>query len=163
MEELISIVIPVYNAEKYIDRCMESIVSQTYQSIEIIAVDDGSSDKSVDKLREWKNKDKRIKVIEKENTGVSDTRNKGICAAKGTYLCFVDVDDYLEKKYVEVLHDTIVKDETDIVSCNFITEYEGEIEHRKYNYIEDDSLESLFSSHDEYYKYNNNSSNHRKF
>ena len=95
--ELISIIVPVYKVEKYIDRCVESIINQTYKNIEIILVDDGSPDNCPKICDEWAKKDKRIRVIHKENRGVSSARNVGIDVAKGKYIGFVDSDDYIEK------------------------------------------------------------------
>ena len=88
MEDIISIIVPIYNTRRYIDKCVESIVNQTYKNIEIILVDDGSTDGSDKKCDEWKEKDKRIKVIHKENEGASSARNVGIENAKGKYIAF---------------------------------------------------------------------------
>lgn len=93
---LLSIIIPVYNAEKYISRAIESILSQEFENFEIIAVNDGSKDKSLQILESLSQKDKRIKIINKENEGVSRARNFGIQQAKGTYITFMDADDYME-------------------------------------------------------------------
>ena len=101
--DLISFIIPVYNVSLYLDKCLESIVNQTYKNIEIILIDDGSTDISLEKCMEWKNRDKRILVITKQNEGLGITRNLGIKIAKGKYLIFVDSDDYL-------LSDTIYED-----------------------------------------------------
>ena len=97
MEDIISIIVPIYNTRRYIDKCVESIVNQTYKNIEIILVDDGSTDGSDKKCDEWKEKDKRIKVIHKENEGASSARNVGIENAKGKYIAFIDSDDYIQK------------------------------------------------------------------
>lgn len=97
----ISIIVPVYNAEKYIKRCLNSLINQTYENLEIIIIDDGSKDKSLKIVKEYSKKDKRIKIIEKENTGVSDTRNIGINNATGEYIMFVDSDDWLTKDSCE--------------------------------------------------------------
>ena len=93
--EKISIIIPVYNVEKYIDKCIDSIVNQTYQNLEIILVDDGSPDNCPKMCDEWAKKDDRIKVIHKANGGVSSARNVGIEQAQVEYICFVDSDDYI--------------------------------------------------------------------
>ena len=90
----ISIILPVYNAERYINRTITSILQQTYTDFELIAIDDCSTDSSLQKLKEWETKDRRIKVlINTHNMGVADTRNKGIATAKGMYICFIDSDD----------------------------------------------------------------------
>lgn len=99
---MISIIVPVYNSEKWVVRCIESLINQTYRDIEIILVNDGSADKSLDICKSYAEKDKRIVVIDKENTGVSSTRNAGLDAAKGEYIQFVDSDDYIEPEMCEM-------------------------------------------------------------
>ena len=100
-KELISIVIPVYKVELYLEKCIESIINQTYKNLEIIIVDDGSPDNCPQICDEYSKKDKRIKVIHKENGGLSDARNAGIDIATGKYIAFVDSDDYVSDDYVE--------------------------------------------------------------
>ena len=90
--ELISVVIPVFNAEKYLRETVQSVLNQTYSNFELIAVNDGSTDRSLEILQQIT--DDRIRIIDKENTGVSDTRNVAIKAARGEYICFLDADDY---------------------------------------------------------------------
>ena len=102
-KDLISIVIPVYKVEKYLDRCVQSVVEQSYKNLEIILVDDGSPDNCPVMCDEWANKDKRIKVIHKQNGGVSSARNAGLEIATGKYLQFIDSDDYIDKDYTERL------------------------------------------------------------
>lgn len=119
MSELISVVVPVYNVEEYLPKCIKSIVSQTYREIEIILVDDGSTDKSAKICDEAANKDNRIIVIHKENGGLSDARNKGIDVAKGKYISFIDSDDYIEPTYFEYLYDLLEKKHSDISICGF--------------------------------------------
>ena len=97
----VSIIIPVYNCEKYISRCLDSVINQTYKNIEIIAINDGSKDNSINILREYEKKDNRIILIDKENEGVSKTRNLGIQKSTGEYLMFIDNDDFIDKDYVE--------------------------------------------------------------
>ena len=101
--ELVSIIVPVYNAEVYLEKCIESLIGQTYNNIEIILINDGSNDNSLEICNRYKNKDKRVIVINKNNSGVSDTRNYGISICKGKYLCFVDSDDYVKENYVSSL------------------------------------------------------------
>lgn len=99
--KVVSVIVPVYNAEKYIDRCISSIVNQSYKTMEIILVNDGSDDHTLEKCNEWKRKDKRVKVISYElNRGVSSARNKGIEYAGGEYVAFVDSDDFVEKDFI---------------------------------------------------------------
>ena len=117
---LISIIVPAYNVKKYICRCLNSIISQTYKNLEIIVVDDGSIDESGKICDEFARKDKRIKVIHKENGGLSDARNIGIDESSGEYLAFVDSDDYIRNDYIEVLLDAITKKDADIAICNYI-------------------------------------------
>lgn len=101
MNYKVSIVIPVYNAEKYLSRCIDSLINQTYTNIEIILVNDGSNDNSGSICDAYALQDSRIVVIHKDNGGVSSTRNQGICSATGDYICFVDSDDWVDKDYIE--------------------------------------------------------------
>lgn len=113
---LVSVVVPIYNVEKYLDRCVDSIVNQTYQNLEIILVDDGSSDNCPQMCDEWAKKDKRIHVIHKENQGAGMARNTGIDAAKGSYICFIDSDDYVSPFIIEKAYNLASKDCSDIVT-----------------------------------------------
>ncbi len=118
-EPLISIIVPIYNVEKYLNRCIESIVNQTYKNLEIILVDDGSPDNCPQICDEWKKKNNRIKVIHKKNGGLSDARNAGLDIAQGEYIAFVDSDDWIlpnmYQKLMKVMKDT----NSDIVQCNY--------------------------------------------
>ncbi len=111
---LISVIVPVYKVENYLDKCVESIVNQTYKNLEIILVDDGSPDNCPKMCDEWAKKDKRIKAIHKENGGLSDARNKGIDIANGDYITFIDSDDYVEDNYVDLLYNILIDAEADI-------------------------------------------------
>jgi len=102
--ELISIVVPVYNVEPYLKRCLDSIIEQTYKNIEIILVNDGSTDESGKICENYKQKDKRIILIEQKNSGLSEARNAGVIIAKGKYITFVDSDDFIHKLYIERLY-----------------------------------------------------------
>ena len=124
MEDLVSIVVPVYNVELYLDKCIDSIVNQTYKNIEIILVDDGSNDSSGIKCDDWAKEDNRIKVIHKVNGGLSDARNVGIEYAKGKYITFIDSDDFIAKEYIEILLKHIVETNSDISICNPLYYYE---------------------------------------
>lgn len=115
MKYLVSVIVPVYNAEKYIDRCIKSILDQTYTNIEIIVVDDGSADESLQKINTIL--DERIRVYSQGNKGVSAARNLGIEKSTGDYLLFVDADDYIDKKMVEELINKVENDST-LVFCN---------------------------------------------
>lgn len=126
MNDLISIIIPVYNVEKYLDKCIDSVVNQTYTNLEIILVNDGSTDNSPAICNNWADKDNRIKVISKENGGLSDARNAGLAAANGEYIAFADSDDYIEPDMYEKLINTIYQTESDIALCKFRYVYETE-------------------------------------
>ena len=115
----ISIVIPVYNSEKYIARCLDSILCQTYKDFEVICVNDGSKDNSLDILNEYKKKDKRVVVISKDNEGIAKTRNLGIKKASGKYLMFIDNDDYIEKDYLERYIKEVENNDYDLVIGGF--------------------------------------------
>lgn len=116
-EDLISIIIPVYNVEKYLDKCIESIINQTYNNIEIILVDDGSTDNSGKICDKYREKDNRIKVIHKENGGLSDARNHGLDIAKGKYVTFIDSDDFINEKFCEILLTNLKNNNSDISCC----------------------------------------------
>lgn len=107
--ELISVIVPVYNVLEYLDECIESIVHQTYYNLEIILVDDGSTDGSGLKCDEWKSKDRRIVVVHKKNGGLSDARNVGVGVSKGKYVGFVDSDDYIDVTFYETLYKLMKK------------------------------------------------------
>jgi len=122
LEELISVIIPVYNVNKYLNKCIGSIVNQTYKNLEIILVDDGSTDNSGEICDEWKQKDSRIKVIHKENGGPSNARNFGIEIAIGKYLFFIDADDYLNSDNIETLYKNLIENDSDISASGHIYE-----------------------------------------
>lgn len=116
---LVSVIIPVYNVEVYLDRCLASIVKQTYENLEIILVDDGSTDTCPKKCDEWAKKDHRIKVIHKKNGGLSDARNAGIDQATGDFLCFIDSDDFVHQEFVQVLLNNLLETDSDLSICYF--------------------------------------------
>ncbi len=116
---LISIIVPVYNVEKYLKRCLDSLINQTYKNIEIILVNDGSKDNSLKILKEYQKKDDRIIIIDKINEGVSVARNTGIKAASGKYIGFVDPDDWIENNMYENMLNTIEKYDCNIAFCNY--------------------------------------------
>lgn len=118
--KLISIIIPIYNVEKYLERCLESVICQTYRNLEIILINDGSTDNSSKICDKYAKKDHRIIVIHKENGGVSSARNRGIELAKGEYIGFVDSDDYIEPNMYEELYNEAVISDADIVMANYI-------------------------------------------
>lgn len=118
-QPLISIIIPVYNVEKYLKQCLTSIIQQDYSKLEIILVDDGSTDDSLVICNEFRGKDKRIKVYHKENGGISSARNLGINKACGDYYSFVDSDDCVAKNYISYLLEKIKTTNSDIAICNY--------------------------------------------
>ena len=131
----ISIIIPVYNVDKYIKKCLDSIVEQTHKNLEIILIDDGSSDNSGKICDEYSKKNKRIKIFHQKNSGVSVARNKGIDNATGDYIMFVDPDDWIELNACEKLLNKIKKDDLDILVFNFYKEYIHSSEkHKRYKF-----------------------------
>ena len=118
-ESLISIIMPVYNTGKYLERCLNSIINQTHKNWELIAVNDGSTDNSSEILRSYAQKDNRIIVLEQENQGQSVARNKALDIVKGEYICFVDSDDWVETDYLEELYKAIIKANSEIAICSF--------------------------------------------
>ena len=115
---MISVVIPIFNAEKYLRECLDGLLAQTYTDFELVLVDDGSSDESLKICKSYKQKDKRIKIFHKNNGGASDSRNYGIDKVSGDYLCFVDSDDIVSKDYLIDLYNSI-DHHTDFVMSNF--------------------------------------------
>lgn len=128
---MISVIVPIYNVEKYLSRCIDSILNQSFTDLEIILVDDGSTDNCGKICDKYKLIDDRIKVIHKKNGGLSDARNAGITVAKGKYLMFVDSDDFIDNDMCKILLDKMEKYKVDIVSCNFFFNYSNGI--RKIN------------------------------
>lgn len=123
MEDLISIIIPVYNVENYLERAVNSVINQTYTNLEIILIDDGSKDNSGLICEEVAKRDKRIKVMHQENSGLSVARNVGIKNATGKYIGFVDSDDLISNKMYEVLYSAIIDNNSKISMCNYIPFY----------------------------------------
>lgn len=120
VDGLISVIVPVYNVEKYVGKCIESIINQTYKNLEIILVDDGSSDNSGKICDGYAGIDSRIIVIHKKNAGLSEARNSGLDKASGEYVMFVDSDDYIDIRMLEVMYKRICDDNSDICVCNFV-------------------------------------------
>lgn len=120
----VSVVVPIYNVEEYLERCIESLVKQTLEDIEIILVNDGSRDKSGTIAQEFQKKyPDKIKYVEKENGGLSDARNYGMKYATGEYIAFLDSDDYIEKNAYKVMYKKAKEEDSDYVECDFIWEY----------------------------------------
>lgn len=114
MNELISIIVPIYNVENYLGQCLDSIMNQTYRNFECLLINDGSSDNSEDICREYVSKDSRFRYFEKENGGVSSARNLGIECSGGAYITFIDADDWVDSDYLEVLYNALIDENADI-------------------------------------------------
>lgn len=123
---MISVIVPVYKVEDYLDRCVKSIVNQTYHNLEVILVDDGSPDNCPIMCDDWADKDRRIRVIHKKNGGLSDARNAGLAIATGEYISFVDSDDWIANEMLERLLETIKQDGSDIAVCSVKMVWEDE-------------------------------------
>lgn len=117
--EKVSVIIPVYNDEKYLKQCVESILTQTYTNLEIILVDDGSTDHTPEICEEYREKYDQIRVLHKKNGGVGSSRNAGLALATGEYVLFVDNDDWLEKHHIEELYKLAKENNADIAAGNF--------------------------------------------
>ena len=127
-QNLVTIIVPVYNVEKYLKKCIDSLVNQTYKNLEIILVNDGSTDNSPNICDESSKADKRVKVIHKENGGLSDARNTGIAVARGDYITFLDSDDYAELLMIERAMKVVKKTNPDIVIWNYYVDYADKTE-----------------------------------
>lgn len=125
--DLISVIVPIYNVEKFLERCLNSIIEQSYENIEIILVDDGSKDNSGKICDLYAKKDKRIKVFHIENKGVSNARNIGARNANGNYLLFVDADDTINVNMIEKMYNILNREQVDIVKSNYIMEKNGQL------------------------------------
>lgn len=130
---LISVIVPIYNVEKYLPRCVESLLNQEYKNLEIILVEDGSKDNCYSLCDEYQKKDNRIVVIHKQNGGLSSARNAGLDICKGDYVAFLDSDDYLDLKTYSVMLDFLVKENLDVVCCELSkVNNDAEIERLKF-------------------------------
>lgn len=145
MKPIISIIVPIYNVEKYLPKCIESILNQTFKEFELILVDDGSPDNSGAICDKYAEKDKRIRVIHKANGGLSSARNIALDTAIGEYIGFVDSDDYIDKYMYENLYKLCVETNSDIGVCNFVRELNGEIRNKEFKLIvkEFNNLEAM--------------------
>ena len=140
----ISIIVPIYNVEKYLRRCVDSILSQTYQNIEVILVDDGATDSSPSICDEYSEKDKRVRVVHKQNGGLSSARNAGLDIATGEYIGFVDSDDFIEKDMYENLVKEISGDKSSIANCMYVRYYDsGETSPSRVPHTKDEDIEIL--------------------
>ena len=145
----VSIVVPIYNVEKYLNRCLYSLINQAFNNIEIIALNNGSTDNSLNILKEYAEKDERIKVIDNNNLGVSEARNIGIREAKGKYIVFVDSDDWIDINMIEVLYESIDSNNCDLVMCTYVREFGDHSKEKVFNlpeqnlYVGDEVKEQL--------------------
>ena len=117
---VISVLVPCYNVEKYLHQCIDSIIGQTYTDLEIICLNDGSTDSTLDILKEYQIRDKRIVVVDKPNSGYGATMNIGLRMAKGKYIGIVESDDYIEPEMYEILCKEAEKENLDITKCSYI-------------------------------------------
>lgn len=137
MKKRYSIIIPVYNCQDYIGRCIESIINQKYKNYEIILIDDGSSDNSGTICDEYAKDNKQIKVIHKKNEGVSAARNDGLNQVSGKYICFLDSDDYIDKNYFDTI-DKIIEKHNEVELINF--GFYSEVENSKFELLSSDII-----------------------
>ena len=152
MNEKISVLVPIYNAEKYIKRCIDSIINQSYKNIEVILIEDGSTDNSYNIIKEYQEKDDRIKIFSIENNGVADARNKAVDNSTGDYITFVDSDDYIEEDYIETLYTNLKKYNSDIAVCNCfnVIEETGKKDYKTFGisevkeYTNEEAVKNLF-------------------
>lgn len=158
LSKLISVIVPVYNVEKYLHNNINSILSQTYKNLEIILVDDGSSDNSSKICDEYAKNDKRIKVIHKTNGGLSDARNAGIDASSGDYICFIDSDDTIDMDMIKLLYESLTKENSDVALCKLnIVSDKGEkklYDEVNINQISTETIASLFIKNDSWHEKN---------
>ena len=147
----VSIIVPVYQVEKYIRQCVDSILAQTFTDFELILVDDGSKDQSGKICDEYARMDTRVKVIHKENGGAADTRNRGVNQAVGNYVMFVDSDDYLAPTMLECLYRNILNENADIAACNYLYFFEND---RKKDFATNVQSEVLTGTEIFYYRKN---------
>lgn len=151
MGEKISAIVPIYKVEQYLNRCIDSIINQTYTNLEIILVDDGSPDNCPKICDEYAKVDDRIKVIHKENGGLSDARNAGLNVATGDYIGFIDSDDWVHKDMYKILYKIMMEEKSDIVECNakkinkYLDDMEVNLDFKSFNYNKEESIEALIS------------------
>ncbi len=144
-EPLVSVIIPVYNMELYLERCLDSVLNNTYQNLEVICIDDGSKDNSAQILRDYAEKDRRIVPIFKENGGVSSARNAGLDRMTGEYVCFIDPDDYVHPQYVELLYRSLSSNDASMSICGYQTVEADMIDEIQESYPLNPGAVSMFS------------------
>ena len=144
----VSVIVPVYNVAKYLEECLNSIINQTYKNIEIIIVNDGSTDNSLDIIEIFKNKDNRIKVISQENKGISEARNIGLKNTVGEFILYVDSDDYLELNCIKEAVDKINNDCSEMVIFNYTRVYDCDVEGKSENVSLNLNTEKVYEGKD---------------
>lgn len=148
MKDLISVIVPIYNVSQYLKQCIDSIINQTYKNLEIILIDDGSTDNCLEIMREYEKSDNRIKCYTRENKGLLYTRIDGVNKATGEYVIFVDSDDWIELNTIEILYNKIINYSADMVKCSYRMVFENRIidEIRKENdtIYEKESLNKIY-------------------
>lgn len=156
--DLISVIVPVYNMEQYLERCINSIKKQSYSNLEIILVDDGSTDHSADMCDTYAQEDQRIKVIHKVNGGLSDARNAGLAIATGTYIGYVDSDDWIEPQMYQKMYEACIENEAQVAVCRYAKVYGDEIirggNHKTTVFERDSILKAYLSDNSDYIVYN---------
>lgn len=130
-KDLISVIIPIYNVSKYLDKCIESIINQTYSNLEILLIDDGSTDNCFNICKKWSSLDNRITLFHNSNNGVAYTRNFGLEKATGKYIVFIDSDDYIDKNMIKSLYDNMIKWDVDLSICGTYDDFNGKIINKK--------------------------------
>ena len=136
----ISVIIPVYNSEKYLEKCLESILSQTLSDFEIILIDDGSNDNSLEIIKKYAANHSNIIYKSKPNEGQAVARNLGIEMATGEFICFIDSDDYIEKDMLEILYENGIKNNSDIIICDYLEDFQNKSIYKKSLYIDSENL-----------------------
>lgn len=157
-KDLISIIVPVYNMEQYLERCMNSIWQQTYTNLEIILVDDGSTDQSPQMCDDYARKDSRIKVVHKQNGGLSDARNAGLAIASGAYIGYVDSDDWIEPDMYERMYQACVEHDAQVAVCRYAQVYKDHVVQggngKVTAFDREELLRIYLGGHDDYIIYN---------
>lgn len=143
----ISIIIPIHNAEEYLERCLDSVLNQSFKNIEVIAVDDNSSDNSLNKLKYYADNDERIRILNNYESGVSQARNLGIKNSLGRYIMFVDSDDWIDRDMIEIMYKKAKEENSDMVMCTYVREFRNKSKEKifklpKINIYENDKVKS---------------------
>lgn len=139
----ISVIIPAYNLQDYIGRCLDSVLTQTFQDFEVIVINDGSEDSTEDICESYRKKDKRIKIFSQRNKGLGSARNKGLVYAGGEFIAFVDGDDVLHAQYLEILYSIVIKSKAEIAVCSFLKGYDENLLTRKTYYVQNSDIKII--------------------